>query len=90
MMWNSATMAGIGIGTNGCFFNQFCVVAKSGNDPREDLTKFRYMQNIKVKLLKHPSIIFCYPTWTIYRNLVIFLSGYWKSQKENDFSTFNF
>jgi hypothetical protein len=48
------------------------------------------MQNIKVKLLKHPSIIFCYPTWTIYRNLVIFLSGYWKSQKENDFSTFNF
>jgi len=37
----------------------FCF-AKVGDDPQEDLAKFDYNLNIKVKIRKHPSIIFGY------------------------------
>ncbi len=50
----------------------FCF-AKVGDDPQEDLAKFDYNLNIKVKIKKHPSIIFGYIFWTMYRNMTTFL-----------------
>ncbi len=40
------------------FWGQFCYVAKSDNDPQEDLARFAYKLNLrKQKALKHPSIL---------------------------------
>jgi hypothetical protein len=40
------------------FLGQFCYVAKSDNDPQEDVAKFAYELNLtKQKALNHPSIL---------------------------------
>jgi hypothetical protein len=38
------------------FFLNLCC-SQSGDDPQEDLAKFGYKLNMKVKFLKHPSLI---------------------------------
>jgi hypothetical protein len=63
------------------------------DDLQEDLAKFDYKLNLKVKIVKHP--FFCLPAWTMYRDLAKFRKFwskyyYWKFQKKLDFSTFHF
>jgi hypothetical protein len=81
------------------FFPSILLFNQSVNDPQKDLAKFGYKLNIEIlgeKNLKKTLLDFFWlPTLTMYRNLVIFLkfrsnSGYLKSQKALDFSTFMF
>jgi hypothetical protein len=67
----------------------------SGNDPHEDLLKFGYKPNLKLIFLKLLSIVLVNILEQCYRNLAIFLkswsnSGYSKSKKVDDSSTFKF
>jgi len=41
--------------------------SQSGNDLQEDLVKFGYKLNVKIKFVKHP-FFGQQPIWTMYRN----------------------
>jgi hypothetical protein len=43
---------------------QFCDVTKVVMIQQEDFTKFGYKQNMKVKICRHPFIVFLLPTST--------------------------
>jgi hypothetical protein len=64
-------------------------------NPEEYLAKFGYKLTMKFIYFLNPSILWatyllepCYKIW----NFILFYSnsGYWKSQIENEFSTFEF
>jgi len=51
-----------------CLFLSILWCSQSGDHPYEDLAKFFYKRNMKIKRLKI-LLYFCYPTSTMYRNL---------------------
>ncbi len=63
------------------FLGQFCYVAKSDNDPQEDLARFAFKLNLtKQKALKHPSILLATllePCIEIGQNFLDFLFKLW-------------
>ncbi len=78
------------------FFWSIMWCSQNGNDLSKDLANHHWPQAKyeSEMFLRHPSTIFGYPTWSMYRNsLAIFIKiwwsyGYWKSQKAFDFTTF--